>query len=152
MKPKHIYFICAAMIVSVIRLILRTIFVIMAESPLGVPPVIFSLLSFAILVVLQRKGGCNSVILYFLVEPILCTIWWCILVFALDTNNICSNLGDGYCEDIDPMELTFDYVRRPHAWLIALIVPGLIFDVMFMWVFRQPTISPSSMRNPSLEI
>ena len=100
MGPIHGCFILAAFIVSVIRLILRSVFVIMTESPLGIPLITACLLSIAFLIFLQRKGGCAPTILYFVFEPLLCTIWWCLLIFALDTNQICHKLGSDVCEDI----------------------------------------------------
>ena len=86
MSAYHECFIYAALLVSVIRFILRTVFVVLTESVLGIGPILFSMLAFVFLLFLQRKGGCSMVVLYFLVEPLLCTIWWCLLVFALDTN------------------------------------------------------------------
>ena len=100
MGPIHGWFIFAGLIVGVIRLILRSVFVILTESPLVIPLITTSLLSIAFLIILQRKGGCGPTLLYFVVEPLFCTIWWFLLIFALDTNQICHELGSDVCEDV----------------------------------------------------
>ena len=141
MSGRHKGLIYAALIVSIIRLILRSVFVIVTESPLGIPLIVTSLLAIGILLILMRKGGCSMVILYFCVEPLLSTLWWCMLLYALDTNDICHKLGSDICEDVSLKQLSYDYVRRMHPWWIVLIIPGLIFDIIFLWVFRKPTVA-----------
>merc|ERR1712045_710147 len=93
-------FICAALLVSIIRLILRSVFVILSESPLGIPLLATCILAFCILLWLQRKGGCSMVVLYFCVEPLLSTVWWCMLLYGLNTNSLCHELGSDICEDV----------------------------------------------------
>lgn len=141
MSRKHTGLIYAALLASIIRLILRSVFVIVTESPLGIPLISTSLIAIGILLILLRKGGCSMVILYFCVEPLLSTIWWCMLLYALDTNSICSKLGSDVCEDVSGKQLPYDYTRRMHPWWIVLIIPGLIFDCIFLWVFRRPTVT-----------
>ena len=140
MSKKHTGLIYAALMVSIVRLILRSVFVIVTESPLGVPLIVTSILAICVLLILARKGGCPMVILYFCVEPLLSTIWWCMLLYALDTNSICHELGSDVCEDVAGKQLPYDYTRRMHPWWIVLIIPGLIFDSIFLWVFRRPTV------------
>ena len=62
------------------------------------------------------------------------------LLYALDTNSICHELGNDVCEDVSIEQLPYDYTRRMHPWWIVLIIPGLIFDSIFLWVFRKPTV------------
>ena len=141
MSRKHRSLIYAALLVSIVRLILRSVFVIVTESPLGIPLISTSILAIGILLILVRKGGCSMVILYFCVEPLLSTIWWCMLLYALDTNEICYELGSDVCEDVSVKQIPYDYTRRMHPWWIVLIIPGLIFDFIFLWVFRRPTVT-----------
>jgi len=92
--------ILAALIISVIRLILRSVFVIITESELVIMPITASLLVIAFMLILQRKGGCSMVILYFLVEPVLVTVWWCLVLYVFNTDKLCHELGNDICEDV----------------------------------------------------
>ena len=135
----HNRMIMAALAVTLIRLILRVVFVIMTESEFAVPLICASLLCIAFLIILQRKGGCSPVILYVMVEVVGMTIFYCLVLYGLDTNKICRELGDNYCEDVDFSTASqSDYTRRPEAYWIVLIIPGMIFDIFFIYVFRHP--------------
>ena len=76
---------------------------------------------------------------YLIVEPIAATIYWCCVLYAMNTNTSCKELGDSVCGEIPADELdNDDYIRRPYAWWIALLVPGLIFDITFVIMFGRP--------------
>ena len=140
MQRKHKLFIYAAIFACLIRLILRSIFVILTESELGIPLIVSSLITMGLLFFLERKGGCTMVFFYFFVETLLSTFWFCMLLYVLDTNQICHELGTGVCENVSVKQLPYDYTRRPYAWWIVLLIPGLAFDITFLWVFRRPTV------------
>lgn len=130
----------AALTVCLIRLILRSVFVILTESELGIALIASSLVSMAVLLILLRKGGCSMVILYFCVEPLLSTFWICMILYFFNTNSLCHELGSTFCEEVAYNQLPYDYTRRPYEWWIVIIIPGLIFDILFLWFFRKPTI------------
>ena len=138
MSVMHKQVILVIVITSVIRLILRAVFVILSESPLAIPLVCSALLSVPIMLHLLRQGGCSAVILYFLIEPFFSTIYWCCMLFVMNTNEMCSKLGNSICEDIDGKQLPFDYIRRPYPAFLILIVPGLLVDFAFHYIFRKP--------------
>ena len=141
MKPLHRGFLIAAFVVVAVRVILRAVFTIMAKSALGAPLIVSGLLTIVILIQLWFKGGCTPTFLYAILEPLMCTIFWFVLIFGIDTTESCFHLGDTYCESIDSSsQLSNDYVRRPHAWWVAVIIPGLIFDLLFLFVFRKPLV------------
>lgn len=72
-----------------IRTILRVIFVIYTETPLGIPLVIASLMSFAFLIRVKLKGGCAGSFFYLLTELIFATLYWILALYAFDTNETC---------------------------------------------------------------
>ena len=89
MQPVHKKLICAALVITLIRFILRTVVVIITEAVRPIPLLVAALLEFAMLWHVQRKGGCSAVFLYGLVETFMCTIYYICLIFAMDTNHIC---------------------------------------------------------------
>ena len=134
---KHRRLIILAMVISVLRLIGRCVFVIMTEDIIGIPLIFSALLCIACLCTLSRVGGCSGTIIYALAEALFSTVYWILIGFVLDTNNICSKLGDGACESIDKEEIQFDdYVRRIDPTWFLLTLPGIAFDCVFVWTFR----------------
>ena len=130
-----------AFVVSALRVIVRVILTVMAKSVLGAPLIIAGLLSLATLFQLWFKGGCTPTVLYVLIEPVFCTIFWCCLIFASNTNLSCNELGETFCGGINSQNLLdLDLVRRPHPWWVALVIPGLLFDLAFLYVFRKPVV------------
>ena len=75
---------------------------------------------------------------YLVLEPVGATIYWCCVLYAMNTNKSCQELGDSVCEEVPLGDLDDDYIRRPHAWWIALLTPGLIFDITFVILFGRP--------------
>ena len=124
-------------IASIVRLVLRIIFVVVSETPLGIPLIIFSLLAITMLIQLKWKGGCTGTVFYFLFEPLSTTIYWLCMLYVANTNQSCAILGDGVCEDISGMETSDGSIRRPHAFWVALLIPGLIVDFLFIYAFRR---------------
>ena len=98
---QHRRMIILAMVISVLRLIGRSIFVIVTKDIIGIPLLFSALLCIACLCTLSRVGGCSATIIYALAEALFATIYWIFIGFVLNTNNICSKLGDGVCESID---------------------------------------------------
>ena len=138
MEHKHKTMIRLAGVVSIIRLILRSVFVIVAETPEGIALICSSLLCIPILLHLRAKGGCSAVLLYALVEPILSTIFWCLTLYAFSANNMCHSLGDDVCEPLGDRQLPQDYDRHAEPFWAALLIPGLLFDIAFLVMFRNP--------------
>ena len=60
------------------------------------------------------------------------------MLYVVNTNDTCSALGDGFCEDMTGKVITTDYVRRPEPYRVVLLIPGLIFDAVFIFFFRKP--------------
>ena len=136
MQPVHKKLICAALLITLIRFILRTVFVIITEAVRGIPLLAAALLEFAILWHLQRKGGCSATFLFGLVETFMCTIYYICMIFAMDTNNICREWED-ICSD-ELHEHRGADIQRPYALWVLLIIPGLVFDIIFLYYFRYP--------------
>ena len=104
-KPKYRsawqkYMLYAAMIVTVLRFILRTVFVIVTAYLPAIALMAISLLCLALLITLQRRGGCSMTIFYIVCELVFGTIWWIIILYVLDTNDLCREVS-GACKDID---------------------------------------------------
>ena len=90
-----------------------------------------------------------STFFYFLAEPLLSTIYWCAILFIINTNVICSDLGDTVCyveNSQDSNELTL----RMHPWWISLLIPGLIFDLTFTYFFRNPVVAARVTVKPNI--
>ena len=140
MTSVHTNLLIVGILTQILRFILRTIFVIVTESVIGIPLVIASLVSIPMLLQLQRSGGCMSTFLYFLAEPLLSTIYWCAILFVIDTNVICFDLGDTVCY-VENSQDSNEFTSRMHPWWITLLIPGLIFDLTFTYFFRNPVVA-----------
>lgn len=132
------YMLIACFIVTIIRLILRTSLVIVTTTPIGIPLIVSSLLSLAFLFHIKYKGGCSGTSLYFILELVLASLHWIFIVFVYKTNHTCNELGNAFCEDTSGQDLPGDYIRRLHPYWVLIILPGLIFDIFFVIVFRKP--------------
>ena len=125
--------------VASLRLVVRIIFTIMTESLLVIPMICCPVVCVPLLAYLWKRYSCEAICLFTTIEAIFATMYYVILILAIDTTDICNNLdSDTFCETLDVMAQLKDedYVRRPHAWLATLVVPGLIFDCIFIYVFR----------------
>ena len=101
MQARHKSAICLAFVVTTIRMVLRSTFVIITEDPHGIALICSALLAIPILLNLNRKGGCQPVFLLFVIEPFFSTIYFLCIFFVFNTNDICHELGDDFCENID---------------------------------------------------
>ena len=104
-KQTNNNWIVAALILGTVRLICRTIFVVLTESAIGIPLICCAMLSFPILLYLWRSGGYQPIVLYFLIEIMFATLYWMCFVFLMDTNEVCQKLNDGVCEELDHVGL-----------------------------------------------
>ena len=73
--------------------------------------------------------------LYAVVEPIFSSIYWCAILYIMNTNAFCRDMGDNVCDMPDKM-VSNDYIIRPYPYWAALLAPGLIFDIIFIYKFR----------------
>ena len=89
MTQRHKYWIVAALVVTTVRLLSRSTFVIASESALIIPMVCSAVLCILILVQLWNRGGCSAIILYFLIETTFVMIYWLLLIFVMDTSQLC---------------------------------------------------------------
>ena len=138
MESKHRVMINLAWVVLVLRLVSRTVFVIVTETTEGIALICTALIAVPILLHLKTKGGCSATVLYAIVEPIFGTIYWCLVIFVFNTDNMCHKLGNDVCESLGSREVSSDFVRRPFAWWVVLMTPGLLFDFVFLVFFRKP--------------
>ena len=136
MLRHHRIAIVLALLVEVLRLAGRTIYVFVTGTPEGIPLIFLALVSIACLMYLLVKGGGCPVVLYTLFEPFLSTTIWIVILYAIDTNDFCRDMGDSVC-DIPDEKVTEDYITRPYPSWLFLLIPGLIFDVIFICVFRS---------------
>ena len=123
------------MIITVVRFILRTVFVIVTLYLSAIALMAISLLCLAFLITLTRKGGCSLTMLYILCELVLGTIWWIVILYVLDTNDLCREVS-GACNEVETSQLSSDYIVRPKTGWLALLIPGILFDLLFLWFFR----------------
>ena len=84
---------------QVIRIILRSAFVIWTEEPFGITLIVFALLAIPFLLQLQRSGGCTATMLYAIIELFLANIYIIAILFWIDTNDVCHEKGDPWCEN-----------------------------------------------------
>ena len=101
MQPLHKKTICLAFIAATIRMVLRSTFVIITEDPHGIALICSALLAIPLLLHLNKNGGCTAIFLLFVVEPFFSTIYFFCIFFVFNTNDICHELGDDFCENID---------------------------------------------------
>ena len=85
----QVWILILCLIVSCIRAILRTMFVIYTETPMGVPLIVASLMSFAFLIRVKIMGGCAGSFFYLLTELVFVTFYWILSFYAFDTNELC---------------------------------------------------------------
>ena len=89
MTQRHKHWIVGALVVTTIRLLSRSIFVIASESAIIIPMVCSAVLCIPLLVQLWNRGGCSAIILYFLIETTFVMVYWLLLLFVMDTNQLC---------------------------------------------------------------
>ena len=137
MEKRHRNLISLAMVVSLTRLIIRSALVIVSGSPEYIPLICTAILAFPILIHLRLKGGCSAVLLYVLIELIFTTSYWVITLYVLDTSGLCYKLGSPACEPAD-LSMQANYIRRPQMVWVSIIIPGFIFDLIFLYFFSRP--------------
>ena len=136
MKRLHRITVIVALFVSVLRLVGRTTYVIVAGAPEGIPLICLALLSIACLMYLLTKGGCCTVFLYALIEPVLSTTMWIVILYTIDTNDFCREMGDSVCE-IPVGNVPKDHITRPYYTWLILLIPGFIFDIIIIIIFTE---------------
>lgn len=135
--------IIVAMVICFLRLIGRSIFVIVTQDVVGIPLVCSSLLAIVSLTILGRSGGCTPTLVYTLVEALFTTSYWLSVILVIDTNHICSQLGDSFCQKNDEVDALKDgSVRRIDLMWLIMVLPGVCFDFLFIWIFRTPVTVP----------
>ena len=92
------YMLIAAIVVQAIRFILRTIFVIVTLYMPAIALMVISLFSVAFVIQMYRRGGCSATVLYAVVEAIFATLWWVLILYVFDTNELCREVS-GVCKE-----------------------------------------------------
>ena len=136
MKRYQRFTVIFALIVSVIRLAGRTAYVFVTFTPEGIPLICTALISMACLIRMLYKGGCWPVALYIIFEPILSTTLWIVILYSIDTNDFCRDMGDSVCDMPESELKASEYITRPYYTWLFLLIPGFIFDIIFICIFR----------------